>query len=107
MLIFEEVYGKKEEDQFRLFNISGELLAENSNDPLSTQAVLVPLHLAPDGLTFWLDFSAFLSYLDRSWQSSTLSTGLSSQNSINLEEPELTVHNARTVWRIMVHGLLS
>lgn len=107
MLIFEEAYGKKEEDQFRLFNISGELLAENSNDPLSTQAVVVPLHLAPDGLTFRFDFSAFLSYLDRSWQSSTLSTGPSSQDSINLEEPELTVHYGGTVWRITVHSLLS
>lgn len=65
MLIFEEAYGKKEEDQFELFNNSGELLAESSNDPLSTQARLAPLHLASDGLTFQLDFSAFLSYPDK------------------------------------------
>lgn len=67
MLIFEEACGKKEEDHFGLFNISGELLAESSNDALSTQAVLMLLHLAPDGLSFWLDFSAFLSCLDSGW----------------------------------------
>ncbi|KAJ7422034.1 hypothetical protein BTVI_15728 [Pitangus sulphuratus] len=69
VLIFGEAYGKKEEDDFVLFNISGDLLAETPDDPLSTQATLTPLHLAPDGLTFWLDFSAYLRYLGSSWRS--------------------------------------
>lgn len=66
VLLFEEA--KKGKDHFGLFSISGELSAETSNDPLSTQTTLTLLHMVPDGLTFWLGFSAFVSHLDSSWQ---------------------------------------
>lgn len=85
VLLFEEA--KKGEDHFGLFSISGELSAETSNDPLSTQTTLTLLHMVPGGLTFCLAFQHLSATLTAVGKIIMLSTGPSTQDYTNLDEP--------------------
>lgn len=95
VLIFEEAYSKKGEDHFGLFRISGELLSETSNDPLSIQAALTLLYLVPEDWLFGLTFQLKSATLTVVSKISILSTGLYTQDDTTLDEPEVIVHNVR------------